>query len=318
MRIFVLVALVGGASLACSSEDANSGGQPDAGNLDAAGSGRGGAAGAGATSGAAGNGGRSGPGGAGGANGASGSSGTSGASGATGAGGTTGGGGMTGAGGSGGVVTYGQKYEGGEFHLGPVDYEETEWHNACAPATKYAQAVRQAEGNLLAGIWNGVANVAGYCDACIYVQTARGKSALLRVVTYGDTTPNSIDVSPEAFAILNSGEYPRTTSWQFAKCADTGRVMYEFQTGSSQWWTSFWLRNARVPITRVEVRSPNHASYAALERGSDGTLTDDSGFGEGMFTIRATGIDGQQYTDTFPWPAAGIAGQMLTGQGNFQ
>src|SRR5688500_14881842 len=149
MRIFALVALVGGASLACSSEDAKSGGQPDAGNPDATGGGRGGAVGTGATSGAAGNGGRSRPGGGGGASGASGAGGTA---------------GVTGAGGTGGVVTYGQKYEGGEFHLGPVDYEETEWHNACAPATKYAQAVRQAEGNLLAGIWNGVANVADYCD----------------------------------------------------------------------------------------------------------------------------------------------------------
>ena len=313
MRILALIVLAGASGLACSSEDANSGNQPGTDAGRDTGGGPGGTAGAGGMSGAAGNGGRSG--GRGGASGAGGATGSGGVAGAGGASGTSG---ASGAGGSGGVVTYGQKYEGGEFHLGPVDYEETEWHNACAPATKYAQVVRQAEGNLLAGLWNGIPNVAGYCDACIYVETARGKTAMLRVVTYGDTTPNSIDVSPQAFAILDSGEYPRTMSWQFAKCADTGRVMYEFQTGSSQWWTSFWLRNARVPLTRVEVQSPNHASYAPLERGSDGTLTDDSGFGEGMFSIRATGIDGQTYVDTFPWPATGIAGQMLNGQGNLR
>jgi expansin (peptidoglycan-binding protein) len=178
--------------------------------------------------------------------------------------------------------------------------------------------VQAVEGNLLAGLWNGIPNVAGYCDACIWVETAMGKSALLRVVTYGDTTPNSIDVSPEAFAILDSGEYPRTMSWKFAKCDDTGPVMYEFQTGSSEWWTSLWVRNARVPLTKVEVMSPNHGSFFELERGSDGTLTDGGGFGNGPFTLQLSGVDGTTVTDQFSWPGGGIAGQMLTGQGNFQ
>src|SRR5438552_2756072 len=78
-------------------------------------------------------------------------------------------------------TTNGQKYEGGQFHLGPVDGEESQWHNACAPAAKYAPAIRQMEGTLLAGLWNGIPNVAGYCDACIQVTTAKGKTALLRV-----------------------------------------------------------------------------------------------------------------------------------------
>ncbi len=219
---------------------------------------------------------------------------------------------------AGSVVTYGQTYEGGQYNLGPVDYAETQWHNACAPGTKYPADVQQLEGDLLAGLWNGIPNVAGYCDACIYVTTAKGKSALLRVVTYGDTTTNSIDVSPAAWSILNSGEYPRTMTWQFAKCPDTGKILYEFQTASSEWWTSLWVRNARVPLAHVEVKSPNHASYAELTRGSDGTLTDAGGFGKGTFSIRLTGIDGQQIVDTFDWPASGIGGVTLTGQGNFQ
>jgi hypothetical protein len=59
------------------------------------------------------------------------------------------------------LVTYGAPYEGGQFHLGPVDYEESAWHNACAPPTKYAPAVRAAEGTLLAGVWGGLPDVAG-------------------------------------------------------------------------------------------------------------------------------------------------------------
>jgi hypothetical protein len=224
----------------------------------------------------------------------------------------------------GGVVTYGQPYTGGQYNLGPVDYAESQYHNACAPSTKYPAEVQTAEGNLLAGLWSGIAlwdgipNVAGFCDACIWVTTAKGASAMLRVVTYGSTSTNSIDTSTGAYQDLNMMEYPRSMTWQFAKCPDTGAMMYEFQTGSSQYWTSLWVRNARVPLMKVEVESANHSSWTELSRGTDGTLTDSSGFGMGMFSIRSTGVDGQQVVDTFPWPSTGIAGAFLTGQGNFE
>jgi len=216
-----------------------------------------------------------------------------------------------------GLKAYGAAYTGGEFHLGPVDWEETEWHNACAPTTKYSPKVRAAEGVMLAGLWGGLPNVAGNCDACIRVETAKGKSAVLRVVTYGDTTKNSIDVSPEAYAVLNSGEYPRAMSFQFVQCPPSGPVLYEFQTGANEWWTSLWVRNARAPLAKVEVKSKNHPAFVALARGGDGTLTDGGGFGRGPFTLRLTAVDGTTYEDSFEWPSPDIAGQMLTGKGNF-
>jgi hypothetical protein len=220
--------------------------------------------------------------------------------------------------GAAGLVLFGQPYTGGQYNLGPVDYAETSFHNACAPGgAKYKPAVQQVEGDLLAGLWSGIPNVAGYCDACIWVTTAMGKSAMLRVVTYGQTTPNSIDTSPQAYALLNSGEYPRSMTWQFAKCPDSGPVMYEFQTASSQYWTSLWVRNARVPLTKVEVKSANHAAWTELTRANDGTLTDPAGFGQGSFSIRSSGIDGQQLVDAFGWPAAGVAGAFITGMANF-
>jgi expansin (peptidoglycan-binding protein) len=212
---------------------------------------------------------------------------------------------------------YGEGFTGGEFHLGPVDWEETEWHNACAPEGGYAGSIRALEGDLLAGIWSGIPNYAGYCDACIRVKTARGKEATLRVVTYGETTPNSIDVSPAAFALLDSGEYPRTMTWHFAKCPDTGKIQYEFKTGAHEDWTSLWVRNARVPLVKVEVKSQRHG-FVELGRESDGSLTDGGGFGVGPFTFRVTGVDGQVVTDTFKWPSGGITGKTLSSSGNFK
>jgi hypothetical protein len=219
---------------------------------------------------------------------------------------------------SGGTTNYPPTYTDGVFNLGPVDYAESAFHNACAPSTKYDPRVQSVEGDLLAGLWNGIANVAGDCDACIFVTTGKGKSATLRVVTYGDTTKDSIDVSPQAYAILNSGEDPRSMTWTLTECPDTGPMQYEFQTGSSEYWTSLWVRNARVPLSNVEVMSKNHASWTALTRGSDGTLTDAAGFGNGAFSIRSTGVDGQQVVEMFAWPSAGIAGAFLIGTQNFK
>ncbi len=187
------------------------------------------------------------------------------------------------------------------YHLGPVDYAETEWHNACAPAEKYRPELQSLQGPLLGGVSGIFGQDGSLCDACMLVKTAKGKSAVLRIVTYGvEAEPGDIDVSPEAFDILHSGEFPRDMTWQLAKCPDTGTLRYEFQTEASIWWTSLWVRNARVPLTKVEVKSGNHSSFIELARGGDGTLTDNGGFGEGSFTLRMTGIDNQVVEDTFP------------------
>ena len=87
---------------------------------------------------------------------------------------------------------------------------------ACVACSNTAEdgipEVQQVEGVMLAGLWNGIAEVERYCDACIFVTTEMGKTALLRVVTYGDTTPNSIDVSPAAYAVLDMASSSSTHS----------------------------------------------------------------------------------------------------------
>lgn len=191
----------------------------------------------------------------------------------------------------------------GQYHLGPVDFDETQWHNACAPGGGYAQSLRSVtglSGEYLAGVQTGQINGGAFCDGCILITTATTRSIVARVVTYGDTGLNDLDVSPSVFQELNTNEYPRTMTWQWAKCPDTGTLRFEFHTGANIWWTSFWVRNPRVPVTKVEVKSRNHANWVTLRRGSDGTVNDDSGFGEGAFTLRITGMDGQVIEDTFP------------------
>ena len=61
-----------------------------------------------------------------------------------------------------GAIVYGAAHTDGIYNLGPVDYSESEFHNACAPGSKYSSQVQSVEGKLLAGLWNGIPNVAGY------------------------------------------------------------------------------------------------------------------------------------------------------------
>jgi hypothetical protein len=198
---------------------------------------------------------------------------------------------------------FGESHE-GQYHLGPVDFAETEWPNACTPAGGYRPELRDITGlggEYLAGVSNSYAENGGVCDACILIDTAQGESIVARVVTYGVTSePGNIDVSPSVYDSLNHGEYPRTMSWVFTNCPDTGALRYEFQTGANVWWTSFWVRNQKVPVTKVEVKSTNHAEFFELRRETDGTVNDDGGFGEGEFTLRITAMDGQVIEDTFP------------------
>ncbi|MBU1238561.1 hypothetical protein KKF84_20105 [Myxococcota bacterium] len=197
---------------------------------------------------------------------------------------------------------YGEEHT-GMYHLGPVDFAETDWHNACAPGGGYRNDLlipTGLGGEYLAGLSTQFSDQGGTCDACILIETAQGKSIVARVVTYGtEQDPGDIDVSPSVYETINLDEWPRTMTWQFTACPDTGPLYYEFQTEANIWWTSLWVRNPRVPIEKVEVKSANHGDYVELRRGSDGTLTDDSGFGEGPFTLRVTAIDGQEIEENF-------------------
>jgi expansin (peptidoglycan-binding protein) len=201
----------------------------------------------------------------------------------------------------------------GQYNLGPVAFTGSFW-NSCAP---YTAELESDVGSLLAGLAIAYNGDGSLCDTCILVETAKGKSVTARVITTGDThTVNDIDLSQAAYDAINSGEYPRSMTWQLVKCPDgAGPLRYQFQTQANADWTSLWVRNGRLPIRNVEVESPHHPSFAALTRGRDGTLTDASGFGGGPFTIRVSAEGGQVITDTFP---AITPGAVLTGASQFQ
>jgi hypothetical protein len=197
----------------------------------------------------------------------------------------------------------------GVYHLGPVDFAETEWHNACAPGTKYRKELQDSvglSGEYLAGVANAFSGGGSVCDACILIETGMGESIIARVVTFGEEQADGdIDVSPNVFEAIHKNEFPRSQTWHFARCPEAGPLQYEFQTASNPYWTSLWVRNPRVPLTKAEVKTASAKAFVELERADDGTLTDASGFGDGPFTLRLTAMDGQVITDELPGFKAG-------------
>ncbi len=205
------------------------------------------------------------------------------------------------------VVTTGETFgevHAGSYHLGPVDWEESQFTNSCSP---YPAAVQALEGRSLAGVDTSLNGAGQLCDACALVTTRLGKSVVVRIVTTGvSKAPGDLDLSPEAYAAIHQDDpqgtsaNPRPMTWQLAKCpSSTGPLRLQYQTQANPFWTSLWVRTPRVPVDRVEVQSARHASFTALRRGSDGTWTDASGFGEGAFTLRVTSIGGAAVTQTF-------------------
>jgi expansin (peptidoglycan-binding protein) len=198
----------------------------------------------------------------------------------------------------------------GLYHLGPVDFAETQYHNACAPGgMKYRADLQDTVGlggEYLAGVSNAFNLNGGVCDACILIETGKGKSIVARVVTYGvEHADGDIDVSPSVFDAIYQNEEPRNQTWHFTRCPDEGNLQYEFQTASNPYWTSLWIRNPLLPIAKAEVKTSTGKDFMQLNRAGDGTLTDPSGFGNGAFTLRITavpetGTEGQVITDDQP------------------
>ncbi|HEV8550782.1 MAG TPA: hypothetical protein VGQ57_17170, partial [Polyangiaceae bacterium] len=205
-------------------------------------------------------------------------------------------------GGSGAATYYGDSHS-GNFWLGPVDYAETEWHNACAPSNKYPQGIQELYGTNIMGLANEVmlegltASNGELCDTCVEL-TANGKTLIARAVTYGqETGPNDIDVSPEIDAELD-GNAGRNVTWRFVKCSENSSVEYTFdgRDWSNTWFFRVWVRNARVPVNKVEVRVGS-GDWSTADWQTDGAWQASSQDFSGGFSLRVTAIDGQTLVD---------------------
>jgi expansin (peptidoglycan-binding protein) len=195
----------------------------------------------------------------------------------------------------------------GNFWTGPVDYSESQWHNACAPSdVKYPALIQQLYGNDIMGLANEaslgglVAGNGQLCDVCAEL-SANGQTVVAHVVTYGqETGPSDIDVSTDIDTALNASA-GRKLTWRFVSCPTKNSIYYTFddREWSNTWFFRVWVRNARVPVSKVEYALGAKA-WATADWQSDGAWQASSqDFSKG-FSLRITALDGQTIEDTVP------------------
>jgi hypothetical protein len=221
------------------------------------------------------------------------------------------------------VADAGTRYFGdshsGNFWIGPVDYSESKFHNGCGPSDgKYPALIQQLYGDYLMGLSNQLfleslsAGKGQLCDVCAEL-TANGKTLIAHVVTYGDETgTNDIDVSIQVDSALG-GQTSRKLTWRFVTCPTTQPIYYTFdgREWSNTWYFRVWIRNARVPVAKVEYQLAGK-SWGTMNGQDDGAWEIDSKDFSAGFSLRVTAIDGQVIQDAVPGigtfdPNAGIA-----------
>jgi hypothetical protein len=226
-------------------------------------------------------------------------------------------------GGGSGTRTFGDSHS-GNFWLGPVDFAGTEWPNGCAPSDgPYPKAIQGLYGDYLMGVANEVklgslaAKHGQLCDTCAEL-SANGVTLIAHVITYGEETgPNDIDVSPEARDALH-GSTNYTCTWRFVTCPTKNAIVYTFdgRDWSNVWYFRVWVRNARVPVAKLEYKLGSKA-WAVAEWQNDGAWqAANADFSQG-FSLRVTSIEGATIEDTLPGIGTFDANVGVTSHANF-
>ncbi len=188
---------------------------------------------------------------------------------------------------------------------------------------KYPAGIQALYGTTIMGLANevtleGLMAASGeLCDACVEL-AANGKTVVARAITYGqETGPNDIDVSPEIDAALDASA-GRNVTWRFVTCPVSDPIHYTFdgREWDNVYFFRVWVRNSRVPITKVEYRL-GAGSWAAADGQSDGAFEASSADFSGGFSLRVTSLDGQTLEDDLPGLNTFDPDVGITSQGNF-
>ncbi|WP_394835415.1 hypothetical protein LVJ94_00625 [Pendulispora rubella] len=137
------------------------------------------------------------------------------------------------------------------------------------------------------------------CGACAAVQGLKGKVTVRIVDQCPECARGHLDLSKEAFAkiaTVSDGRVPIT--WQTVACNISGNVGYHYKDGSSQYWTAIQVRNHRVPIRKLEIKTSS--GFVEAPRQDYNYFVLEKGAGPGPVTVRVTAIDGQTLEDTLP------------------
>ncbi len=152
------------------------------------------------------------------------------------------------------------------------------------------------------------------CGECVAITGPKGNLAVRIVDQCPECETGHLDLSQQAFAQIAdvaAGRVPIT--WEVVACDVTGDVAYHFKDGSSQYWTAIQVRNARLPVTKLEWQE--NGSWVDVPRTTYNYFVAASGTGAGAFQVRVTAADGQTLVDSLPAPQSNVT---VSGAGQFR
>lgn len=141
------------------------------------------------------------------------------------------------------------------------------------------------------------------CGTCLLV-TGPKASVTVRVV---DSCPGcaaksvDLDLSAQAFAkIADPSAGKIAITFAEVPCAVSGPIAYHFKDGSSKYWTAIQVRNAKVPIAKLEYMKAG--AWTDIPRLDYNYFVVDGGVGDqpSGLGLRVTSTDGQVLEDTLP------------------
>ncbi|MCP3142026.1 expansin EXLX1 family cellulose-binding protein [Pyxidicoccus xibeiensis] len=138
------------------------------------------------------------------------------------------------------------------------------------------------------------------CGQCVDIIGPKGSVRVRIVDRCPECESGHLDLSREAFAKIAEMKDGRVDiTWTPVSCDVAGNLEYHFKDGSNAWWTAVQVRNHRLPIKKMEWKSGS-SGWKDMPRQDYNYFLNESGMGQGSFSLRVTATDGQQVEDTFP------------------
>jgi len=134
------------------------------------------------------------------------------------------------------------------------------------------------------------------CGACIEVTGSRGSVILKVVDRCPECASGDVDMTEEAFAIIDpviDGRVP--ISWRFVPCdtaSNNETIKINFKEGSSEFWTAIQFRNIKHSIATMEYQLPDN-SWKSVDRALFNFFIETSGIASPM-NLRITSILGEE------------------------
>jgi expansin len=153
-------------------------------------------------------------------------------------------------------------------------------------------------GDLMVAALNHVDyGIADWCGACLEVTGPQGVVTVRIVDSCPGCAKGDLDLSEQAFAVISPLSAGRVAiTWQQVPCEVAGPIAYHFKDGANAFWTAIQLRNHRYPIAKLEALVGGN--YAAVPRVDYNYFVQESGLGDGPYTLRVTDTRGHVLEDS--------------------